>query len=334
MPQNSLVSIIIPFYNREKLLPETLNSVLAQSFSNWECILVDDNSSDKSTNVVKEFIAKDARFNLYYRNDTNKPKGVSSCRNIGINNSKGDYIVFLDSDDLLDINCLENRLKYADKEPENDVWIFSMQEFNEEGLGKICNNYPVDTENKLEYLKMFLKYEIPFSVTCPLWKTSVLKELGGFDENFLRLEDPDLHCRALLSDFSFKFNLENKPDCYYRVDDSYKSRFSNKDFYKIFTTSFFRFYEKYLKMNTIHKEVIKSEIKLSALRVCKEYILVKPLGLEYFSSFYSLINKHNLFSLKELISIIILRNYLRFGLDKISGSGYFKLRKKTFVSIK
>ncbi|MDB0061198.1 glycosyltransferase family 2 protein, partial [bacterium] len=210
MPQNSLVSIIIPFYNREKLLPETLNSVLAQSFSNWECILVDDNSSDKSTNVVKEFIAKDARFNLYYRNDTNKPKGVSSSRNIGINNAKGDYIVFLDSDDLLDINCLENRLKYADKEPENDIWVFSMQEFNDEGLGKICNYYPKDTSNKFEYFKMFLKYEIPFSVTCPLWKSSVLKELGGFDENFLRLEDPDLHCRALLSDFSFKFNLENK----------------------------------------------------------------------------------------------------------------------------
>jgi hypothetical protein len=171
-------------------------------------------------------------------------------------------------------------------------------------------------------------------LTCPLWKTCVIKKLDGFDENFLRLEDPDLHCRALLSDFSFKFNLENKPDCYYRVDATYKARFSNNDFYKVFINSFYKFYDKNLIINTIHKEVIKSEIKLSALRVCKEYILVKPIGLQYFSSFYSLIKKHNLFSLKELISIIILRNYLRFGLDKISGSGYFKLRKKTFVSIK
>ena len=330
----SLVSIIIPVFNREKVLKETLDSVLNQSYFHWECIVVDDGSTDNTNEIMNTYASRDERFSFYSRLDTTKPKGVSACRNIGINNSKGDFIIFLDSDDLLDKNCLENRLEYIKDNPNNDVWVFSMQEFNENGFGKICNYYPNDSDNKFEYFKMFLRYEIPFSVTCPLWKVSVLKELGGFDENFLRLEDPDLHCRALLNNISFKFNLENKPDCFYRVDDSYKARFTRNEFYKIFITSFFKFYEKYLKMNTIHKEVIKSEIKISALRVCKEYILSKPLGLQYFNSFYNVIKKYNLFSFNERAAIIVLKNYLKFGLDKISGSGYYKLRKKTFSLLK
>lgn len=330
---SDLVSIIIPFYNREKLLQETLKSVEAQSFSQWECILIDDGSSDDSLNVIKKFTVKDNRFRVYSRTDTDKLKGVSSCRNIGINNSKGDFIIFLDSDDLLDKNCLENRLVYVKENPNNDVWVFSMQEFNEQGLGKICNLYPNNKNDKFEYLKMFLNYEIPFSVTCPLWKTSVIKDLGGFDENFLRLEDPDIHCRALLSNISFNFNHTNIPDCYYRVDQAYKDRFKNKEFYHVFVNSFYQFYEKYLKMNSAHNDVIKSQIKLSALRVCKAYILVKPMGLYYFKPFLQLINKYNLFQVKELIYVIVLRNYLRFGLEKIAGSGYYKLRKKAFILI-
>jgi glycosyltransferase involved in cell wall biosynthesis len=87
-----LVSIVIPNYNRESLIEETLNSVLQQTINNWECIIVDDGSTDNSINLIKHFTEKDNRFKLILRD--RKPKGASTCRNIGIAHSRSQYIVF------------------------------------------------------------------------------------------------------------------------------------------------------------------------------------------------------------------------------------------------
>ena len=112
----NLVSIIIPVFNREKVLKETLDSVLNQSYPYWECIVVDDGSMDSTTDIMNTYASRDERFSFYSRLDTIKPKGVSACRNIGIEKAKGDFIIFLDSDDLLAPNCLDNRIKYDDFE--------------------------------------------------------------------------------------------------------------------------------------------------------------------------------------------------------------------------
>lgn len=92
-----LVSIITPLYNSEKYIAETIESVLAQTYSNWEMIIVDDCSKDNSTKIVEEYQKKDRRIKLY-RNEINK--GVSYTRNRAIDLSQGKYIAFLDSDDL------------------------------------------------------------------------------------------------------------------------------------------------------------------------------------------------------------------------------------------
>ncbi|NMH25329.1 glycosyltransferase family 2 protein [Flavobacterium solisilvae] len=101
-----LVSIIIPTYNRAHLIGETLNSVLAQTYTHWECIIVDDGSTDNTDEVVGEYVKKDSRFQ-YHKRDFNKRKGASSCRNIGLELANGEYIQFLDSDDLMDDNKIE-----------------------------------------------------------------------------------------------------------------------------------------------------------------------------------------------------------------------------------
>jgi glycosyltransferase involved in cell wall biosynthesis len=107
---NSLISIIIPTYNRASLLPETLDSILAQTVSNWECIVVDDGSTDDSQKVFEHYSALDSRFRFLNR-PSSKPKGANACRNIGLDNVTGDYIVFFDSDDLMSPNHLEVKLK-------------------------------------------------------------------------------------------------------------------------------------------------------------------------------------------------------------------------------
>lgn len=110
-----LVSIIIPTYNRAHLIGETLDSVVAQTYQNWECIVVDDGSTDNTDGLMEDFIARDSRFNYYHR-PLFKVKGANACRNHGLDLSQGDYIVFFDSDDLMKSNHLgvkiSNILKY------------------------------------------------------------------------------------------------------------------------------------------------------------------------------------------------------------------------------
>ncbi len=102
-----LVSIIIPVYNSEELISETINSVLQQKYKNWEMIMVDDFSDDNSIEIIKEYQQKDERIKLI-RLDNNQ--GVANARNIGLKYAKGKYIAFLDSDDIWISEKLEKQV--------------------------------------------------------------------------------------------------------------------------------------------------------------------------------------------------------------------------------
>lgn len=102
------ISIIIPIYNTEKYLSKCLDSVLAQTYTDWEAILVDDGSIDKSDAVCDEYSAKDSRFKVFHKING----GVSSARNLALDYVQGQYVMFVDSDDMLFSNALETLLKY------------------------------------------------------------------------------------------------------------------------------------------------------------------------------------------------------------------------------
>ena len=96
-------SIIIPVYNVEKYLRECLNSVLGQTFPNWEVICVNDGSTDSSASILEVFATKDNRVRIV----TQPNSGLSAARNVGLKHASGEYILFLDSDDWLEVNALE-----------------------------------------------------------------------------------------------------------------------------------------------------------------------------------------------------------------------------------
>ncbi|TDN89150.1 glycosyl transferase family 2 [Salegentibacter sp. 24] len=106
-----LVSIIIPSYNRHDFLSETLESVVLQTYKNWECIVVDDGSLDYTQELIEFYLKKDERIKFFCRPET-KQKGASSCRNFGLSKAKGELIQFLDSDDLLGRTKLEEQVKF------------------------------------------------------------------------------------------------------------------------------------------------------------------------------------------------------------------------------
>ncbi|HAP64561.1 MAG TPA: glycosyl transferase family 2 [Cytophagales bacterium] len=103
---SSLVSVIIPFYNAEAFLAETLDSLLNQSHSHWEAWLINDGSRDNSAQIAQEFAQKDARFRYHEQENA----GVSAARNVGLGKMTGDFFCFLDADDVFPENSLADRL--------------------------------------------------------------------------------------------------------------------------------------------------------------------------------------------------------------------------------
>src|SRR5690606_12284070 len=118
--QNSvLVSIIIPTFNRAHLISNTLNSVLNQTYTNWECIVVDDGSSDNTKEKVEKFLEKDKRFKFFQRPNDRLPGG-NAARNFGFEQSKGTFIHWFDSDDLMHPDNIKVKVEQFEANSEID----------------------------------------------------------------------------------------------------------------------------------------------------------------------------------------------------------------------
>ena len=129
------VSIIVPVYNVEKYLERCINSLINQTFRDIEIIAINDGSTDSSLNILKELEKKDHRIKVIDR----KNLGVSSCRNKGIEISKGKYIVFVDSDDWIDLNMIERMHNNAVENNSDIVMCSYMREFINHSKEKIFN---------------------------------------------------------------------------------------------------------------------------------------------------------------------------------------------------
>ena len=115
--QSSLVSIIVPCYMQAEYLAETLDSVLSQTYPNWECIIVNDGSRDNTEEVASKYVQKDARFKYLYKENG----GLADARNFGILHSCGVYILPLDSDDRIGPTYIEKAMNVFDKNPETKL---------------------------------------------------------------------------------------------------------------------------------------------------------------------------------------------------------------------
>jgi glycosyltransferase involved in cell wall biosynthesis len=213
----SLVSIIIPTYNRTHLIVETLNSVLAQTYSNWECIIVDDHSTDNTQIVIKEFQESDSRFQFFVRPNS-KNKGANSCRNYGIEKSKGNYIVFLDSDDLLASNCLENRISHFMENTCYDMLVFSMGHF------EVSDNCYIDEARsvvnltiKETIIEFVFGKKLPWNITRTIYKKEFLVNRIWLNEKMHNFQDDEFHIR-ILGFLKPRYRSIDKTDCYYRYD--------------------------------------------------------------------------------------------------------------------
>lgn len=194
------VSVIIPVHNRADILPETLDSVRRQTFEDWECLIVDDHSTDNSREVAESYARCDSRFRAIPLPDSKRY--VNAARNYGLSLAIGEYVNFLDSDDLLAEEKLAMQVTYLDAHPAVDMVTC---------LGHVFQRRPGDVQSQpkialrerwLDALLFQPECGVLWPSHAPLWRKSAIAGIGGWDESLRNFTDPELNFRALAAGLS------------------------------------------------------------------------------------------------------------------------------------
>lgn len=215
MAINPLVSVIIPLWNRERLIGEALASVCGQSFRNLEILVVDDGSNDGGPALVAAWGRQDARVRLICRDRL--PKGAPECRNLGLERATGEYVIFLDSDDLLGVDAVERRVAMLEAHPEYGFVV---------AQGLIFQQTPGDQQvlwNRCDYgiedlVLRFLDQDMPWATGGPTWRRAVFETMANWNSELCSFQDWELHARACLS--SIQVGVISAPDFYIRWSES------------------------------------------------------------------------------------------------------------------
>lgn len=243
--KEDLISIIIPIYNSMSYLEYNLKSILEQNYNQYEVLMIDDGSTDKSAEICKKIAKKDNRFKYFYKSNS----GVSASRNLGIQKAKGKYILFVDSDDLLEENILSKINKKLTSE-------FQILRFN---YKKIYNHKKIQTLATIkkeikESQKDFIKY-ILLSGDGFLWDKVYIRKI--IIENKIRFNEKISICEDLLFNIQYAKYIKQSialPDTgygYFQSKDSSYNKSENLNWFTIFQA-----YDK------IEKELIKIDKKL------------------------------------------------------------------------
>ena len=321
-----LISIIVPIYNTDCYLRQCLDSIINQSYKNFEVLLVNDGSVDDSAMICKEFAEKDSRIRYFEKENG----GVSSARNLGLKNVKGNYITFVDSDDWIEENYLEV-LYNALKENEVDVAISTHKDFN---MDDNLYYLPFYSEEQLhtldigkvsrdEFLELFpelssLNHDFNCAVS-KLFKADVVKNLL-FDESINYGEDLDFFFNLYLNVSSIYY--VNQPTYIYRQHQTSASN----NCLESHAISEIRIYEKILKK--IMEIGILNHSYIEKFKIILYFRLSQfpdSQVLKSYESFISVMSDSVMYS-QSLISIIVpiynVENYLRMCLDSIEHQTY------------
>ncbi|ARV13803.1 glycosyltransferase family 2 protein [Polaribacter sp. SA4-12] len=320
-----MVSIIIPVFNRAHIIEETLKSIISQTSKDWECILVDDGSNDSIETILDKYINIDVRFKFYKR-PPNRLKGPSSCRNIGIEKSKGEYIMFLDSDDILANFCIQDRLNTFNKYLNLDFIVFKMNTFFNEI--PILESEILQERVNEDYFFNFIELRSSWQVTSPIYKKNIIKKIGGFEEGLSIFEDLLLASKILFN--SNNYLVFNNVDCFYRNNNDYFKKHKDISYSVKVVDSFFKLleYESNLlnkesnlyRKRKLKKSIFKAYVSIFNTYVIPNFLIFKEKNNEIIDYLFTkkIIQKNKKIKLK------LVNNLLKY-VHKIKGLGVFRL---------
>jgi glycosyltransferase involved in cell wall biosynthesis len=320
--KNPLISIIIPTYNRAHLIIDTLDSIFLQTHTNWECIIVDDGSTDNTKEVVHNYINKDIRFQFYQRPKA-KQKGANACRNHGLDIATGEFIVFFDSDDVFSKTALENRID-SFKNNDVDMVITSMGLFSDVKNLLIDPKRVVFNESLKDSIEEFIiGGKLPWNICRPTFKSKLIKGKIYFNEDLLRFQDIDFNIRVLQI-LKPRYLSIDVTDCYYRNDIRSRERYHDKKFIDTVFASFYILYSTVFSfLDSSEKERLQKGIVLKLFVFIKAFCR-KQNKRKSIKKIIKLLKKELKISASQQIAlygIYLLNTYY------YKKKGYFKLSK-------
>lgn len=222
--ENPLVSIIVPCYNYAHYLGETLQNIFSQQYQQWECLIIDDGSTDNTASVAAGFVNKDARFRYFYQSN----QGLSAARNHGIRQSSGQFIQFLDSDDLihakkilLQVALLQQKAE-ADLVYGNSVFFFNddlnQQYTNRERkeTAKGTSHFPLRITGQGKVITRQLMVDNIMEVSNALVRKTLIDKTGFFDETMKSYEDWQYWIRCSFNNAFFYYDPQPGTETYIR----------------------------------------------------------------------------------------------------------------------
>lgn len=307
MADSPLVSIIIPTFNRAHLIAETLDSVLAQTYTNWECIIVDDGSTDNTSLVVNSYVAKEPRFKFYHRPPQHLPGG-NGARNFGFKMSKGDFIVFFDSDDIMSSENLRlNMYNLLASEAQCSVSNISIfrGEINDVYF-KIFNNSTSDN-----ILEDYLIGKINLGTPSMFWEKEAISD-KLFNEHLFRAQELDFHFR-ILKNRNLKFAFINDfLVSVRRHEASLTTNYIHNDFKSIQSELFVRreiikYANEFLKNEFSRKKVFQL-YAITFIKLYRNFNIIKIfIELLKLISIYKIKPKFFYWNLKTVVLIILFK---------------------------
>lgn len=306
MNGHATISVIIPVYNSEQYLKACIDSVLAQTFTDFELLLINDGSSDASGKICDEYTLKDARVKVFHKENG----GVSSARNLGIHQAEGEWLCFIDSDDTVNDKYLSDFILGRQLHDHCD---FVLQ-----GFLKPINNIKIREDNLFnlkEFIELYGLY--PLGPVCKLFNANVLKQKKilfledlSFGEDTLFVLDYLTECKLILC-------LEGNNYTYNKVQNSLSTKILN--------------YEQNLLL------VTKLQQKLYKLSLSKKLIFFNlryPLGKLLRSIFTDFENKHQRIEKLSFILSEFLHGYLYiFRSAGLKGKIFYILLKQGKISL-
>lgn len=216
MRMDITLSIVMPVFNHPNELKQMIDSILANSYPDWELIAVDDGSEQDTLNLLEEYAAQDKRICIIRRK--RMPKGAQTCRNMGFERAQGEFVVFFDSDDFIAPYCLKQRVEEMQSHPDMDFMVFRNGTYYDGQFHteehKMNFGYPIYKDD----IAAFCSRTLPFIVWNNIYRrSSLLKINATWDENLLSLQDSDFNIQTLANGLSYSYSA-CPPDYGYRIN--------------------------------------------------------------------------------------------------------------------
>lgn len=277
-----LVSIIIPTYNRAHLIDQTIKSVMNQKYNIWELLICDDRSTDQTEKIVNDYRIKDNRIK-YIKRSKDKIKGANTCRNIGLKESKGLFVKFLDSDDLLHPECLEKQVKEL---IENNIDASICKAiFFEIKNGEIFFTGKMWSKklNSQKLIEDLVNGTVRWQTAAPLWRKNCLPKIP-FKEGLMNSQEWLFHISMALTNTTFKIVPHYL--CHIRSHEDSMSNVSKKKSSYFFDAAKARFFaSEELKKHSINNNISIQFFLLKRFSFYHFYMLYKGGVIPFFKLF-------------------------------------------------